>query len=97
VQHAEQILQELLATCQQLQKQQEASYWLDFTLGEIYFGLGNGDMALAMYRAGLTRTPPPQPRERESALNGALRMIDQKKLSAEIQNRVRRLFSLDHI
>jgi tetratricopeptide (TPR) repeat protein len=96
-QHAEEILQELLATCQRLQDQQEASYWLDFTLGEIHFGLGNNDLALTMYQIGLTRTPPPQPRERESALNGALRMIDQKKLPTEIKARVRRLFSLESI
>lgn len=96
VQRAEEVLQELLTTCQQLQGQRETSYWLDFTLGEIYLGLGNSDLAPAMYQSGLMRTPTPQPRERESALNGALRMIELRHLPAEVQEQIRRLFSLDN-
>lgn len=95
VQHAEEILRELQMTCQRLQSQPEASYWLDFTLGEVHLGLGNHDLALTMYQTGLNRNPAPQPRERESALNGALRMIEQRKLPAEMKAQVSRLLSLD--
>jgi tetratricopeptide (TPR) repeat protein len=93
-QRAEEILQELLTTCQRLREQLEMSYWLDFTLGEIYLGLGKSDLAVKMYEEGLGRNPPPQPRERESAARGAMRMIEQKRLPDEIKEQIRRLLSL---
>jgi tetratricopeptide (TPR) repeat protein len=94
-QQAEAILQELQRTCQRLHAQMETSYWLDFTLGEVYLGLRDYDQAVSMYRTGLNRKPAPQERERESALNGALRMIKLRPVPAEIQVQIRHLFSLE--
>jgi tetratricopeptide (TPR) repeat protein len=92
---AEGMLQELQTTCQRLHAQMETSYWLAFTLGEVYLGLRNYEQAVSMYRTGLKRKPAPQARERESALNGALRMIKLRPVPAEIEGQIRRLFSLE--
>jgi len=94
---AEDILQELQITCQRLHAQMETSYWLAFTLGEVYLGLREYDQAVHMYRTGLKRTPAPQARERESALNGALRMIRLRPVPADIEGQIRRLFALESL
>lgn len=90
---AETILQELLTVCQRLQGQSEVSYWVDFTLGEIYLGMGNADLAATMYRVGLSRDPAPQPRERDSAADGARRMIEARNLPDEVKEQIKHLFS----
>lgn len=82
-QQAEGIFNEILATCRKLQARQETSYWIDFTLGEAYLGLGRIKDALAAYQAGLERTPQPAPRDRESAIGGIKRMAHCKKLAED--------------
>ena len=94
IQRAEIILQELLINCQRLQKLAETSYWLDFTLGEVYLGLGNSNRAITMYQEGLGRDPAPQPRERDSAADGARRMIEARNLSDDVKARIDHLFAV---
>lgn len=91
-QAADKILQELLITCKRQQEQMSRSYWADFTLGAVYLALGELDRAIATYQAGLKRSPAPPPRERESAAQGAARMIELKRLSDEVKERIRRVF-----
>ncbi len=83
------IAEEVLATCQQFQSQPIVSYWTDFSAGAAYLGLDKIDEAIADYRQGLGRIPAPGPRERESALKGAIRMADAKKLSNEVVDRIK--------
>jgi tetratricopeptide (TPR) repeat protein len=80
---ATQIFQDVLKVCQQLQQQQIVSYWVDFTVGELYLGLGDVEAAIAEYKKGLSRTPPPPSRDRNSALKGVRRVVNAKKLPNE--------------
>ncbi|WP_414584878.1 TRAFs-binding domain-containing protein [Scytonema sp. PCC 10023] len=80
---ATQIFQDVLKVCQQLQQQQIVSYWVDFTVGEVYLGLGDVEAAIAEYKKGLSRTPPPPSRDRNSALKGVRRVVNAKKLPNE--------------
>jgi len=86
---AEQILQEVLATCKKLQARPVVSYWVDFTLGAVYLGLGNVDAAIAEYTKGLHRIPAPPPRVRESAAKGAYRMATAKKLPDDVIEKIK--------
>jgi len=88
---AEQILQEVLTTCKQLQARPVVSYWVDFTLGAVYLGLGNVDGAIAEYTKGLNRVPAPPPRVRESAAKGAYRMATAKKLPGDIDEKIQEI------
>jgi len=78
------IVEDVLEICQQLQNQTPVSYWVDFTTGEAYLGLGEIDKALAEYAKGLHRNPAPGPRELRSALGGISRMVEAKKLPNDV-------------
>jgi tetratricopeptide (TPR) repeat protein len=75
---------EVLEICQQFQSQKAVSYWVDFSSGEAYLGLGEIDTALADYKQGLKRNPAPGPRELSSALGGILRLASARKLPNEV-------------
>ncbi len=90
---AEQIFQEVLETCEQLQQRQVVSYWVDFTAGEAYLGLGQVEKAIEEYRKGLTRNPFPSERERNSALKGASRIIEVKNISKDIYAQIKALLA----
>ncbi|HEU5378926.1 MAG TPA: tetratricopeptide repeat-containing protein [Ktedonobacteraceae bacterium] len=77
---AGQILREVLETCKRFQAVQVVSFWADFTAGQAYLGLGEVKLALVEYQRGLGRNSPPSPRDRESAVKGAVRMATAKKL-----------------
>ncbi len=81
---ANQIFQEIVKLCQQRQQGSVVSYWVDFTAGEAYLGLGNEEAAIAEYKKGVSRTPPPPSRDRDSAIKGVRRIVMAKKLSSEI-------------
>lgn len=90
---ADRIFHELLSTCQQHLGEQVVSYWVDFTLGATYLGLEEVTSAKAAYQKGLQRSPSSSPRERKSALKGARRMIELKKLPAEVAEEIEELLS----
>jgi tetratricopeptide (TPR) repeat protein len=81
---ANQIFQEIVKLCQQRQQGSVVSYWVDFTAGEAYLGLGNEEAAIAEYKKGVSRTPPPPSRDQDSAIKGVRRIVMAKKLSSEI-------------
>ena len=81
--------EEVLETCQQFQSQPIVSYWVDFSAGAAYLGLGEVDKAIDEYKKGLSRIPTPRPLERESALKGAMRMADAKKLPSEVIEKIK--------
>jgi tetratricopeptide (TPR) repeat protein len=85
------ITKEVLATCQAFQSQPIVSFWVDFSTGAAYLGLAEIDKAIAEYEKGLNRNPKPRPRERESALKGASRMAEAKKLSSGAVDRIQAL------
>ena len=72
---ATKIAHEVLSLCEQQQKQQKVSYWVDFTAGEVYLALGDIDKAKQEYARGLTRDPKPELFGRDSATKGAARMV----------------------
>lgn len=78
------ILSEVKETCVRLQQVPIVSYWTDFTLGNVYLGLGDIEAAMAEYRRGMNRTPAPGQRDRESAAAGARRMAEAKELPADV-------------
>lgn len=51
------------------------------------------EKALAAYRQGLSRTPELSPRERYTALQGARRMINRKRLSDTVAREFEQLLS----
>lgn len=82
------LLHKLLETCQAHLTEQVVSYWVDFTLGATYLGLGDEITAIAAYRKGMQRSPSPSLRHRTSALKGAKRMIEARKLDTEIARKI---------
>lgn len=90
---ASEILNEILAYCSKEQQEPVVSYWVDFTVGQIYLGLGNYDKASENYSRGLTRTPSPSIRDRKSALSGARRMIEAKNLVTEDIGRIEQILA----
>jgi tetratricopeptide (TPR) repeat protein len=84
IEFATQIFQEIATLCKQLQQQQVVSYWVDFTVGEACLGLGEVEAAIVEYNKGLTRMPPPSPRDLESAKKGVRRIVSARKLPNEI-------------
>ena len=90
---AQRLFTEVAATCQQLQREPNTSFWTDFSMGEAQLGLGNVVAASEAYQKGVNRMPPPSPREKTSALNGIIRMgrakgIDDNTLSEVRQSLV---------
>ena len=81
---ANQIFQEIVTLCQQRQQGSVVSYWVDFTAGEAYLGQGDVEAAIAEYKKGVSRTPPPPSRDQDSAIKGVRRIVMAKKLSSEI-------------
>jgi tetratricopeptide (TPR) repeat protein len=90
---AERLFQEILVVCKQLQSEQNVSYWVDFTVGALYLGLGDVDVAIAEYKSGLNRTTAPSLRDRESAVKGAARMANLKKLPDEVVEKIKALLA----
>ena len=81
---ANQIFQEIVTLCKQRQQGSVVSYWVDFTAGEAYLGQGDVEAAIAEYKKGVSRTPPPPLRDQDSAVKGVRRIVMAKKLSSEI-------------
>lgn len=88
INQAEHIFRKLLDICHQRRNEQLVSYWVDFTLGAIYLGLGDVTAAIAAYQQGLLRSPSPSSRHRKSALKGAKRMTEARKLPIEIMKEI---------
>lgn len=88
---AEHIFHQLLDTCQKYLTEQVVSYWVDFTLGTIYLGLEDSASALVAYQRGMKRIPTPSSRHRKSALKGAKRMAEAKKMPGMVANEIERL------
>ncbi len=83
---AEEIFREVLETCSMLQQRSIVSYWVDFSAGQAYIGLGDTEAAVGEYTRALSRIPAPPPRARQSALGGARRTAQARGLSdASIQ------------
>jgi tetratricopeptide (TPR) repeat protein len=92
-QKAEEILADVLDRCHILQKHTPISYWVDFSAAEAHIGLGEVDEAMADYRRGLTRIPPPPARDKSSALKGAGRMVQAKGLDSEVTEEIQRILT----
>jgi tetratricopeptide (TPR) repeat protein len=78
------IFADVLQTCDALRQRQEVSYWVDFTVGDVLLGMGRVQEAIDSYRQGLARQPQPPPRDKASALRGALRMAGYKGLGNDV-------------
>lgn len=79
---------EVLATCGVLQQRSRVSFWVDFTAGEAQLGLDRSVDALASYERALSRMPAPSPRERESTVRGARRIIKAKGLDEGVADQI---------
>lgn len=90
---AERLFNEIATTCQALQQEPNASFWTDFSVGEAQLGLGNIVAASEAYRMGLSRMPPPSPREKGSALNAIIRMGRAKGLDENVLGEVKQIFA----
>ncbi|BDA70763.1 hypothetical protein CAL7716_049290 [Calothrix sp. PCC 7716] len=91
---ARHIFQEIVVVCKQFQQQQVVSYWVDFTVGEAYLGLGEVELAIVEYNKGLARVPAPSPRDLESAMKGADRIVSAGKLPSNIITRLKEILKL---
>lgn len=67
------LLPKVIALADAETQRPDASFWADFTLGEMSLIKKDVKAAVASYRRGTTRLPAPAARERESALAGAKR------------------------
>ena len=54
--------------CKSLQQRNQVSFWNDFTEGAMQIILANLNLALEAYARGLTREPPPSPRQIDAAI-----------------------------
>ena len=86
---ADRLFQEILPLCRQQQSEQDATYWIDFTVGPLCLGLSDEDGAIAAYEKGINRSPAPSLRERESAFKGAVRMANLRKLPEEVVEKIK--------
>ncbi len=86
---AEQIFHEVLDSCRRLQAVRVVSYWVDFTAGQAHLGLGEIDQALTEYQRGLSRNSPPPPRDCESAVKGAIRIVTARKLPEAVTEAIK--------
>ena len=93
INRAENIFHNLMDICQQSLNEPVVSYWVDFTLGATYLGLGNVAAAIVAYQKGLQRFPTPSLRHRKSALEGARRMVEVKKLPVEVMKKIETLLA----
>jgi tetratricopeptide (TPR) repeat protein len=90
---ANEILSNILDYCLKIQQEPIVSYWVDFTIGQVYLGLGNYEEASKNYQIGLKRNPSPSIRDRKSALNGVRRMFDAKNLTTEDIEKIEQILS----
>ncbi|MFC5469197.1 TRAFs-binding domain-containing protein [Cohnella suwonensis] len=81
----------VLAVCEELAKRDTVSFWVDFTIGELYLVLGDTDRALNLYGNGLKRNPGPKDRQKESALKGVQRIFTHTRLEAGLLTRFEEL------
>jgi tetratricopeptide (TPR) repeat protein len=81
---AEKVFERALRAAQEAQAREPASYWADFSVGQCYLGKGDAQSALEEYARGVKRQPAPSPRDRESALNGVIRMARLRNLGDEV-------------
>lgn len=86
LEEAQSLAANVLNVCQELQNHDRVSFWLDFTIGELFLVLGKIEDAEKAYDAGMKREPLPRERQRESALKGVRRVftnahLDTKNLS----------------
>jgi tetratricopeptide (TPR) repeat protein len=85
------LLERALNAARQAQSRRPASYWADFSVGEILIGQGDIEGALAEYRRGIERQPASPPRDREAALGGVRRMAKLRNLSEETLQQIEAL------
>ena len=88
---ANKIFADVLKTCDDLRQRQDVSYWVDFTAGDTLLGMGRVQEAMDNYRKGLDRNPQPPPRDKSSALRGALRMASYKELGDDVTQELKLL------
>jgi tetratricopeptide (TPR) repeat protein len=81
---AEKAFERALKAAQEAQAGEPATYWADFSVGECFLGKGDVEHALEEYARGVKRKPAPSPRDRESALNGVIRMARLRNLGNEV-------------
>lgn len=90
---ADEVFSEVLETCHNLQSRLVVSYWVDFSAGEAHLGRGDVDEAKSNYLRGIARAPSPPPRDRQSAANGARKMVKTKGLAAGVVEDIERLLA----
>lgn len=79
----EETFKKVLATCQPLLAQPVVPFWVDFTVGEAAFALGDINKAASAYEDGLKRKPAPDKWEREAAFGSIDRLANVLKSSPE--------------
>lgn len=89
---AQEMAKKVLTVCQELAKRDIISFWLDFTLGELFLVLGEYESSIKHYSSGLERVPSPKIRQKESALNGIERIFKYGKLEEEQLRAFKELF-----
>lgn len=72
---AQEVARILAPLCRELQQQESATFWVDFTLGELYLIMGEVGRAFAEYRRGLGRAPRPAPRDLAAARERVTRLL----------------------
>ena len=93
---ANQLFQAVLGLCHKELQRQNVTYWVDFTYGAAYLGLGEVDTAVVAYAQGLKRNPAPSPRDQEFAARGAIRMASAKRLPLNAVDEVKKLLGSGH-
>lgn len=73
----------VLKVCHDLLTHDKVSFWLDFTVGELFLVLGKYENALESYGIGLQRNPSPRERQKESALKGVRRIFTSAELDTK--------------
>jgi tetratricopeptide (TPR) repeat protein len=91
-QMAHNLYTEVVATCQVLQQRRDVSFWVDFTAGDASLGKGDVQGAVTNYQQAFTRSPSPAPRDKESALNGARRIIEVMKYTDDVSVEIHQVF-----
>lgn len=82
IEEAQKLAKEVMVICKDLLKHERSSFWLYFTLGELYLVLGDYENALKSYSDGLGRDPIPQKRQIESAFKGVRRVFASANLDS---------------
>ncbi|MBC9786174.1 DUF4071 domain-containing protein [Heliobacterium chlorum] len=92
IEEAKLIANSVLEVCKELITHHNVSFWLDFTMGDLFLILEDYDNAGIAYSTGLSRNPSPSERQKESVFKGIRRIISSSDLSEKFVQKIEIIF-----